>query len=314
MRSIKIAFLIILCLGLAWVYFQKVLLKNTWYTMLSIKDTTTEKSVSTARTAHISGSIDYNIHSFRCLNFQKYVHTGKNIGMEIPKGMEDARAPSTFYPLEPDKPGHFLIISGPPCSGKSTAALLMAQKYNFKYYEGDSFVYNGPRNPYLPLNSTNLNHPPKQRRLKLSKMDETIMKGGPSCDLFKNWDGKKITECVERKAKKYQVLAKHILQERQRLGGNFVVAMGIETRYFRDIIRQIIGPEMVYVILNISKELQYKRVIEREKNPKSSRFKGLVRVYSFFEGVQEGENRVIGINVDENKTIEMVVKEILSEI
>ena len=71
---------------------------------------------------------------------------------------------------------------------------------------------------------------------------------------------------------------------------------------------------MVYVILNISKELQYKRVIEREKNPKSSRFKGLVRVYSFFEGVQEGENRVIGINVDENKTIEMVVKEILSEI
>ena len=314
MRSIKIAFFIILCLGLTWLallYFQKVLLQNTWITILPIRITTTERSVSKA---HISpGSVDFKINR-AFLSVPTLKNTDEKIGMKIPKGMEDARAPSTFYPLEPDKPGHFVIISGPPGSGKSTAALLMAQKYNFKYYEGDSFIYKGPRNPYLPLNSTNLNHPPKQRRLKLSKMDETIMKGGPSCDLFKNWDGKKITECVERKAKRYQVLAKHILQERQRLGGNFVVAMGLETRYFRDVIRQIVGPEMVYVILNISKDLQYKRVIKREKNPKSPRFKALVRVYSFFEGVQEGENRVIGINVDENKTIEMVVKEILSEI
>ena len=233
--------------------------------------------------------------------------------MKIPKGIEDAKEPSTFYPLEPDKPGHFVIISGPPCSGKSTVALLMAQKYDFKYYEGDSFFYT-MQNPYLPLNSTNLNIVPKQSHLKLSKMDEAAMKEGLGCDLFKNWDGHMITKCVERRGKSYQVLAKHILQERQRLGGNFVVAMGIETRYFRDIIRKIVGPKMVYVMLNISKELQYKRVFKRERNPKLPRFKHMVRVLRFFEGVQEAEYRSISINVDENKTIEIIVEEILSEI
>ena len=83
-----------------------------------------------------------------------------------------------------------------------------------------------------------------------------------------------------------------------------MVAMGLETRYFRDVIRQIVGPEMVYVILNISKDLQYKRVIEQEKNPKSTRFKAMVRVFSFFEEAQEGENRVISINVNENKILD----------
>ena len=93
-----------------------------------------------------------------------------------------------------------------------------------------------------------------------------------------------------------------------------MVSMGIETRYFRDIIRKIVGPEMVYVMLNISKELQYKRVFKRERNPKLPRFKHMVRVLRFFEGIQEGEYRSISINVDENKTIEIIVEEILSEI
>ena len=88
---------------------------------------------------------------------------------------EDTQLPSTFYQLEPGKSGHFLIITGPPCSGKSTTALQMAKKYGFKYYEGDQIFYRH-LNPYLPLNSTNLNMPSGQSKIKFSQDDEVIWK------------------------------------------------------------------------------------------------------------------------------------------
>ena len=65
--------------------------------------------------------------------------------------MDNASAPSTFYPLEPGKPGKFIFITGIPGSGKSKIAQLMAQKFGFKYYEGDATFYSN--NPYIPLDS-----------------------------------------------------------------------------------------------------------------------------------------------------------------
>ena len=65
--------------------------------------------------------------------------------------MDNASAPSTFYPLEPGKPGKFIFLTGIPGSGKSKLAQLMAQKYGFKYYEGDATWYEN--NPYIPLDS-----------------------------------------------------------------------------------------------------------------------------------------------------------------
>ena len=65
--------------------------------------------------------------------------------------MDNANAPSTFYPLEPGKPGKFIFITGIPGSGKSKIAHLMAKKFGFKYYEGDATFYSN--NPYIPLDS-----------------------------------------------------------------------------------------------------------------------------------------------------------------
>ena len=61
MRSITMAFFIIMCLGLTWVYLQKVLVKNTRNTILPIKNTTTERPLSTPL---ISGIINSKFISF----------------------------------------------------------------------------------------------------------------------------------------------------------------------------------------------------------------------------------------------------------
>ena len=91
-----------------------------------------------------------------CLTFQivnkpklNKVHVNSN-----PKEyseFDDPRFPSTFYPIEPGKPGQLVFISGPPCSGKSTTAKYLAQYYGYKYYEADAVFYK-LYNPYLPLN------------------------------------------------------------------------------------------------------------------------------------------------------------------
>lgn len=79
---------------------------------------------------------------------------------------EMASAPSTIYPLEPEKPGKFIMISGKPGIGKSTTALFLAQKFGFKYYEADCLMRR--KNPYIPLDSKQVEiEIDKQRDMKV---------------------------------------------------------------------------------------------------------------------------------------------------
>ena len=64
---------------------------------------------------------------------------------------ELASAPSTIYPLEPEKPGKFVMLTGKPGIGKSTTALFLVKNFGFKYYEADGLL--ARKNPYIPLDS-----------------------------------------------------------------------------------------------------------------------------------------------------------------
>ena len=66
------------------------------------------------------------------------------------KEIQDEKAPETFYPLEPGKPGNLIILTGPSGSGKSTIALELAKNFGYKYYEGDCFFWYSA-NPYIPI-------------------------------------------------------------------------------------------------------------------------------------------------------------------
>ena len=104
---------------------------------------------------------------------------------------------------------------------------------------------------------------------------------------------------------------RHIAQERARLGGDFIASICIETKYFRDIMKEILGPKVVFVALNIEQDLQYQRVLQREKNPKSHRFQHMVKVFQFFDDVSREEEDDIRINVTEEKTTDDIAREIL---
>ena len=75
--------------------------------------------------------------------------------------------------------------------------------------------------------------------------------------------------------------------------------------------KEILGPEVVFVALNIEQDLQYQRVLQREKNPKSHRFQHMVKVFQFFDDVSREEEDDIRINVTEEKTTDDIAREIL---
>ena len=89
--------------------------------------------------------------TFQIVNKQKVEKVYVNSNHKEYSEFDDPRFPSTFYPIEPGKPGQLVFISGPPCSGKSTTAKYLAQYYGYKYYEADAVFYK-LYNPYLPLN------------------------------------------------------------------------------------------------------------------------------------------------------------------
>ena len=74
---------------------------------------------------------------------------------------------STIYPLEPEKPGKFIMITGKPGMGKSTTALFLAQNFGFKYYEADCLLLG--KNSYIPLDSKQIEIAlGKQRDMKVN--------------------------------------------------------------------------------------------------------------------------------------------------
>ena len=60
-----------------------------------------------------------------------------------------------------------------------------------------------------------------------------------------------------------ELLVKHITQERDRLGGNFTVATAVFSRTQRDKLRELLGPKLAFMVLNMSKECQIERVQKR---------------------------------------------------
>ena len=50
------------------------------------------------------------------------------------------------------------------------------------------------------------------------------------------------------------IMGKDIARQKVRLGGDFAVAQAVVTRESREILRQLMGPDLVFIVLNLTKE------------------------------------------------------------
>ena len=224
---------------------------------------------------------------------------------EFMSSADSATAPSSSYKIQPEFQGKLLWVSGAPGLGKSTSGLYLARTKGYVYYEADAF--GGNANPYIPLDAEEPSLATmKQKPLKdIPKERLDAVKNGTS-EFLKligggEYDYQKIAEY-------YSVLCKDIQKERLRIGGNWVVAQAIPLKSFRDHIRQELGPDLIFVVLHMSKEEQTERLVGRHGEAGRA-FIG--KLTALAEPEASAEENAINVTVTSTMSRKDVVEKIL---
>jgi len=209
---------------------------------------------------------------------------------------ESVLAPKVPYPLRPGQPGKLAIITGPPGSGKSTAAGLIAKKHDWIFYEGDGFMLGF--NPYVFPNESQVDA--RSEKPALFGPGMAARKAARS-GFFANWDllGKNLTTDRSQINHFLRLMAEDIKKERARVGGNWVVAFAMATRKDRDIFREVLGDDAIFVVLDISFDLVKERLSGRSKSDEY-----LAEAHYTYEPAQSDEPRTVAFEILKDVTRE----------
>jgi len=225
---------------------------------------------------------------------------------------DDIEAPPCPYKLQPENQGKIVWISGVQGMGKSTSAQILARDHGYVYYEADCFSL--LKNPF---NDVHADEPSKnivklkslkgngaEDRVKLVQKAETVF--GPMMS-GQEYDKSVLNEF-------YAELSKDILQQKNRIGGDWAIALVVFKRECRDAIREILGPNLTFVHLTMDKEERSERLAQRHEG--NEKFKETLEAFEKILDITDEteEPNLIQVSVKKGMTRNEVVEIILNNI
>ena len=121
----------------------------------------------------------------------------------------------------------------------------------------------------------------------------------------KNW------EVVEEKCTPMlNQSAYDILKQRKRIGGNWSVDFAVFSRKQRDGLRKILGSDLIFIVLNMTKQCQEKRLIDRHGNDKEI-IDLLKMLHTMYEPGENDEENTYNVTITEDMCPEDVVQKFL---
>ena len=179
------------------------------------------------------------------------------------------------------------------------------------FYEGDCFWNHV--NPYIPVHA---------EEPSLASLSQNWLKGVPQerIDMVasaeteflamfngQKFDNKKIEDACSQ-------MCKNIADERKRLGGDWATCMAVPSRKLRDHIRAELGPDLVFVVLHMTKEDQAARIKARHGDKESSANDMLLNAYDLYEPATKDEPNAIDLIITPEMSPDDVVDKILDMI
>ena len=235
-----------------------------------------------------------------------FIKMSENEYIDFKNSADPADAPSHHYKIQPEFQGKLIFISGAPGLGKSTAALSLSQQKEYVYYEGDAF--GAYTNPYIP---PNVKEPSlatwKQKPLKDVPQDRVDAINNGQKEMMKFMRKEEYDDIPVKRV--FSALCKDIKSERKRIGGDWVVAKAIPTRVLRDHIKTQL-PEAFFIVLNMSKDDQKKRILKRHGEG-GRLVDALLNIYDLYETVAEGEKDAANLFITNDMSREDVLYKIL---
>lgn len=229
--------------------------------------------------------------------------------IELQNDYDPIEAPPGPYKVQPEKKGKLLWFSGAPGMGKSTSAQILARDHGYVYYEADAF--GGMLNPFNPLDSDNpsmstakqktLKGPGAKERAELVRKVQDVW--GPLMAGLE-YDKELLLEY-------YVALCEDINKQKERIGGDWAVAHVVLSKEVRDTLRRILGPDLVIIILTMSKEAKNARLKHRHDGNLQ-----FVEMMEVFENLMDAPDQMcdepfcITIEVEADETREDVVEKI----
>ena len=109
-----------------------------------------------------------------------------------------------------------------------------------------------------------------------------------------------------------EIMAKHVVNERQRLGGDFAVAQAVFSRTQRDSLRELMGPDLVFIVMNMTKESQMQRISKRHAGNMPEAFMNvMIKWAEMCQPAGEDEVNAYNLDITGYMTKEEVVQKIL---
>ena len=106
-------------------------------------------------------------------------------------------------------------------------------------------------------------------------------------------------------------MGQHISSQKKRLGGDMVIAQSIFSRKQRDSLRNIIGPDLVFIVLNMSNECQMQRLKNRHGNADAGWIKILNKFHELSEPAEEDEDNAFNVKITDDMSPEYVLQKIM---
>ena len=139
-----------------------------------------------------------------------------------------------------------------------------------------------------------------------------MVKSVKSCDVVKDKVKAGIYEGIEEDLIPfYEALSSYIVSQRKRLHGNWAIANAVFSRTQRETLRRQIGPELVFIVLNLTKDCQTKRLQRRHGEAiAESKLEMFTKYADLFEPAGDDEENAYNLDITEDMTKDDVMEKV----